>query len=281
MSLAQNIGADIRSGVRIGSVTISGAAFLAPMAGVTDVGMRRAASRRGAPLTFSEMVAAKSFLSGEAESRLRAENTGVGVNAVQIVGCDANDIAETARALEAAGAELIDINMGCPAKRVSGKLAGSALMRDLDAVERIVEMTATAVVVPVTVKTRLGWDEHQINAVELARRAEQRRRGDDHGAWAHALPVLPRARRIGRRSARWSKRSPSRSSSTATAESLADARAMLAASGASGVMIGRAAIGAPWLVGAIARALATGGPLSAPSRMDRLQGRAANTSSPC
>ena len=146
--------------------------MLAPMAGITDAGMRRIACRRGAALTFSEMVASEMFLDGEEESRLRADGRGVAPNAVQLVGWDACAVAQTARAVEATGADLIDINMGCPARRVAGKFAGAALMQSLDAAARIVEAAAAAVKVPVTVKTRLGWDEFCRNARKLACLAE-------------------------------------------------------------------------------------------------------------
>ena len=146
--------------------------MLAPMAGVTDAGMRRIACRRGAALTFSEMVASEMFLDGEEESRLRADGCGVTPNAVQLVGWDARAMAETACAVESTGAELIDINMGRPARRVAGKLAGAALMQNLDTASRIVEAVAAAVKIPVAVKTRLGWDPSCRNAAELARRAE-------------------------------------------------------------------------------------------------------------
>jgi nifR3 family TIM-barrel protein len=265
---AYGLGIGVASGFRVGSVEIHGAAILAPMAGVTDAAMRRIAGRRGAALTFSEMVASNFFLAGNPECFSRAQNSGFGPHAAQIVGCDAASIAETARALEASGAEIIDINMGCPAKRVSGKLAGSALMRDLDAAEAIVAATARAVAIPVTVKTRLGWDEASRNVVELARRAER--------AGAKMITVHGRTRcQFYQGKADWG---AVREVVEAVAisvvvngdcRSLADARQMLAASKARAVMIGRAAIGSPWLVGAIGRALATGealAPLSAAER---------------
>ena len=266
MSNAQEIGNS--SAIVIGPIRLDGCAMLAPMSGVSDLAMRRIARRFGAALVFSEMVAADDFLDGDAEAAMRAEGAGVSPHAVQLVGRNAHALAETARRLEAAGAALIDLNMGCPARRVSGALAGAALMRDLDEAERILAAVVHAVSVPVTVKMRLGWDEASRNAPELACRAER--------AGARMVTVHGRTRaqfydgRADWRAVR------------AVVESVAvpvvvngdcagldDARTMLARSGASGVMIGRAALGAPWLVGAVSRALGDGGPLRLPPRADR------------
>ena len=147
--------------------------LLAPMSGVSDLAMRRIARRFGAALVFSEMVAAETFLRGDAEASVRAEGEGLAPHAVQIVGCEPKALAETARRVVDEGAVLVDINMGCPSRRVSGALAGSALMRDLDNAERLIATVAEAVSVPVTVKMRLGWDQTSLNAPELARRAER------------------------------------------------------------------------------------------------------------
>jgi tRNA-dihydrouridine synthase B len=254
--------------VEVGPIRLDGGAMLAPMSGVSDLAMRRIARRFGAALAFSEMVAVETFLEGEAEAAMRAEGEGVSPHAVQLVGCDVGALAETARRVEAAGAAIIDLNMGCPARRVSGALAGAALMRDPDGAERILAALVEAVSVPVTVKMRLGWDETSLNAPELARRAERAgvRMATVHGRtraqfyagradWraaravveAVAMPVLINGDCAG----------------------LEDARAMLSQSGATGVMIGRAALGAPWLVGAVSRALTDGGPLRLPPREER------------
>jgi tRNA-dihydrouridine synthase B len=242
--------------------------LLAPMSGLSDLAMRRIARRFGAALVFSEMVAAETYLEGDAEASMRAEGEGLAPHAVQLVGREARALAETARRVVGAGAALVDINMGCPARRVSGALAGAALMRDLDHAERLIAAVVEAVSVPVTVKMRLGWDESSLTAPELARRAEQAgaRMATVHGRtraqfydgradWAAARAVVEAVRIP-----------VIVNGDCATVE---DARAMLALSGAAGVMIGRAALGAPWLVGGVSRALDAHGPLRAPRREQR------------
>jgi len=266
MNHAQDLGTS--PGIRIGPIRLQGRVLLAPMSGVSDLAMRRIARRFDAALVFSEMVAAETFLRGDAEALVRAEGDGLAPHAVQIVGCEAKALAETARRVVDAGAVLVDINMGCPARRVSGALAGAALMRDLDNAEALIATVVDAVSVPVTVKMRLGWDETCLNAPELARRAERAgaRMATVHGRtrsqfydgradWAAvravvnsvAIPVVVNG-------------------DCATAD---DARTMLALSGAAGVMVGRAAVGAPWLPGALSQALDEGGPMREPSREER------------
>src|SRR6202163_3445433 len=156
----------------IGDVNVPNRVFLAPMSGVTDAPFRRLAARLGAGLVVSEMTACAALAAGRLNAWRRLEAPGVGRHVVQIAGCEAKWMTEGARIAAGEGAEIIDVNMGCPARHVTNGEAGSALMRDLDHAIALIDATIAAVDVPVTLKMRLGWDHRSVNAPELARRAQ-------------------------------------------------------------------------------------------------------------
>ena len=256
------------SNLVVGGFSLAGAALLAPMSGVTDLGMRRAAQRFGASLVVSEMVGSDFYASGDRVSRIKADGEGIDRHVVQIAGCNPHHLAEAARLAEGQGAAMVDINMGCPAKTVTGGLAGSALMRDLDHAVVLVRAVVAAVAVPVTVKMRLGWDEASLNAPELARRAE--------AEGVAMITVHGRTRcQFYKGRANWRAIRLVKSAvgvpvvANGDCGSVEDAVAMLDQSGADAVMIGRAALGRPWFVGEVAHALATGSRREPPPLSDR------------
>ncbi len=169
---ADILGNGRQAGFQVGPVRIEGRAVLAPMSGVTDIAMRRIARRFGASLVVTEMVAADAYARGDAANRLKAEGAGVSPHMVQIAGCEPRWMGEAARIAEDSGAAIIDINMGCPAKKVTAGYAGSHLMRDLTLAVDLIRAAVRAVRIPVTLKMRLGWDAGSLNAPELGRLAE-------------------------------------------------------------------------------------------------------------
>jgi len=255
---------------RIGSVEVANRVLLAPMSGVSDRPFRRLAAAHGAGLVVSEMVASEELALGNPETAMRAEATGNSLHVVQLAGREPHWMAEGARAAADAGADIIDINMGCPAKRVTTGYSGSALMRDLDHAMTLVEATIAASPVPVTLKMRLGWDDASVNAPELARRAE--------AAGIAMVTVHGRTRcQFYKGKANWKAIAAVREAisipliANGDIASIADVETVLARSGADGIMIGRGAYGRPWLPGHIASWCATGVLPAAPSGDERVE----------
>ncbi|KUF12349.1 tRNA dihydrouridine synthase DusB [Pseudoponticoccus marisrubri] len=248
----------------LGSRQIAPPVLLAPLAGITDLPFRRLVSGFGAGLVVSEMIASGEFLTARPGTREKAElGAGIENTSVQIAGREPGPMAEAARQVADMGARVIDINMGCPAKKVTGGWSGSALMQVPDHALRLIEAVVGAVDVPVTLKTRLGWDDDHRNAADLARRAE--------AAGVRMVVIHGRTRcQFYKGRADWAAirevveavQIPVVANGDIT--DAASARQALAQSGAAGVMVGRGAQGAPWRLAEIAAALYGAPPVHIP-----------------
>ncbi|MBY5758829.1 tRNA dihydrouridine synthase DusB [Rhizobium leguminosarum] len=247
------ISQDLAAPFRIGPVSVRNRVVLAPMSGVTDMPFRELAWRFGAGLVVTEMVASRELVNDTAESWSRLSAAGFRPHMVQLAGREAHWMAEAAKIAADHGADIIDINMGCPAKKVIGGYSGSALMRDPDHALGLIEATVKAVDIPVTLKMRLGWDENSINAPDIARRAE--------AAGIQLVTIHGRTRmQFYEGRADWDAIRAVREMisipliANGDVETAGDAQEILRRSGADAVMIGRGCQGRPWHAGVLAGA---------------------------
>ena len=251
--------------LKIGTQNLHSAVILAPMTGVTDLPFRRLAHDLGAGLVVSEMVAGDELVRQQADLLRKPRAASSTFRASSSSDAKPHWMAEGARMAEGLGANVVDINMGCPAREVTGKLSGSALMRDLDHAEALIRAVVGAVSVPVTLKMRLGWDEEQPQRGGVGAAAPRPPGSSSSPCMAARGASSSRAAPIGTRVREVRRPSPSPSSSTATSARSTTRAPLSHASGAAGVMIGRGAYGAPWLPGQIAEALRSGRRSGAPA----------------
>lgn len=256
--------------ITVGDVTLPGRAFLAPMAGITDAPFRAMAERFGAGMVVSEMIASANLGTGQKEMLRKLTHTGKLPHVVQIAGNEEKWLTLGVKIASDAGADIIDINMGCPSKKVTNGYAGSALMRVPDRALKLIDAVVSVSEVPVTLKMRLGWNDEQINAPEIAKRAEN--------AGVQMIAVHGRTRQqFYKGRARWK---PVRDVVEAVNIPVivngdivdgATAKKALESSKAAGVMIGRGAQGKPWIVGQVDAALTDRQPQASPANNELTQ----------